>query len=308
VSSTFEREPGWYADVDAPPHRRYWDGGEWTEHRRLRRAALARSLLVALITRAAPERGGALARAVSSAQVGALRGGMPILGGLAKGIALAADGFPLTSVHAYDTVRGSLEVPMQEALRRSLGAGGVLFDVGASIGFFSLLGARLVGPTGSVVAFEPVPVQAEALRRNVAVNGWASIEVIEAAAASQTGAEILRLRQDAPVWSHLARYAPGAPGIDLAIEAVAIDDLVADGRVPAPSVVKLDVEGAELEVIEGMRQTLTRHRPILVCELHGTAPEFVDAMTEAGYRVTNLDGPAPLQEAGPNPRCVLEPA
>jgi hypothetical protein len=64
-------------------------------------------------------------------------------------------------------------------------------------------------------------------------------------------------------------------------------------------VIKIDVEGSELDALEGMRRTLERHRPVVVCELHETNSGFVELMGSLGYLVENLDGPEPVLEAGP---------
>jgi hypothetical protein len=82
---------------------------------------------------------------------------------------------------------------------------------------------------------------------------------------------------------------------------------VAAGRVPPPAVVKIDVEGAELAVLEGMRETIRRHRPAIICELHDTHREFVAFMEEAGYRLINLEGTIPVGEAGASAHALALP-
>jgi FkbM family methyltransferase len=101
-------------------------------------------------------------------------------------------------------------------------------------------------------------------------------------------------------WSHLAstgRHADVREEIDVAV--VSIDELVAAGTIPPPDVLKIDIEGAELQAIAGMRMTLERHRPAIVCELHDTNARFCALMDELGYVTTNLDGPQPVAAAGP---------
>ena len=70
---------------------------------------------------------------------------------------------------------------------------------------------------------------------------------------------------------------------------------------------KIDVEGAELDVIAGMTRLLRDARPIVVCEMHGRNAEFCAAMDAAGYRVTNLDGPEPVAEADVNVHALCTP-
>jgi hypothetical protein len=100
-------------------------------------------------------------------------------------------------------------------------------------------------------------------------------------------------------WSKLEDYGehPGTQEV-IEVQLVAIDDLVANGSVKPPTVVKIDVEGAELAVLQGMRRTLAEHRPAVICELHGTHDEFVAFMDEQNYRLINLEGTIPVREEG----------
>jgi hypothetical protein len=67
------------------------------------------------------------------------------------------------------------------------------------------------------------------------------------------------------------------------------------------------VEGSEIDVIQGMRETLARHRPTLICELHETNEAFLAAMDEAGYRAVNLESPEPLGGAPMSVHALAEP-
>ena len=87
------------------------------------------------------------------------------------------------------------------------------------------------------------------------------------------------------------------------VRAIALDDV--EG--PPPALVKIDVEGAELEVLAGMSRLLREARPLVVCEMHGLNAEFCAAMRAAGYAVSNLDGPEPVDEAGENVHALCTP-
>lgn len=227
------------------------------------------------------------------------RAPVPIAGGLAHLLYVSTADLPLDHAHAGLIVRGTLEPPVQEALRRLLAPGDVFYDVGANIGFFTILGARLVGPQGRVVAFEPVPACARAVGRNIALNRFAHAEIREEAVGAAGGRARLLVVREAS-WSHLAstgRHADVRDEIDVTV--VSIDELVQAGAIPPPDVLKIDTEGAELQAIAGMRATIERHRPAIVCELHDTNAQFAALMDELGCTTTNLDGPAPVAGAGP---------
>jgi len=227
------------------------------------------------------------------------RAPVPIAGGLGHLLHVSTADLPLDHAHAGLIVRGTLEPPVQEALRRLLAPGDVFYDIGANVGFFTLVGARLVGPEGRVVAFEPVPWCARAVGRNIELNGFAHAQIQQRAVGAADGRARLLVVGEAS-WSHLestGRHADVRDEID--VEVVSIDSLVGAGTIPPPDVLKIDTEGAELQVIEGARETIARHGPAIVCELHDTNAAFVALMDELGYAATNLDGPAAVLDAGP---------
>ena len=227
------------------------------------------------------------------------RAPVPIAGGLGHLLYVSTADLPLDHAHAGLIVRGTLEPPVQEALRRLLAPGDVFYDIGANVGFFTLVGARLVGPEGRVVAFEPVPWCAHAVGRNIELNGFEHAQIREEAVGAADGSARLLVVGEAS-WSHLestGRHADVREEIDVTV--VSIDSLVAAGTIPPPDVLKIDTEGAELQAIAGARETIARHRPAIVCELHDTNAAFVALMDELGYVASNLDGPAPVVDAGP---------
>lgn len=164
-------------------------------------------------------------------------------------------------------LRGDYERPVQEALAVMLKEGDVFFDVGANIGFFANLAARFIEPAGAVYAFEPVPENAQMIYRNAKLNHFDNIWIFTIALSSATGAEELLL----------ARYAGGAvlksAGVppdrsgSLMVETSTLDDFLQRPGVSAPDVVKIDVEGAEEDVLHGMADTLRRCAPKLILEV-----------------------------------------
>src|SRR5215218_2287703 len=115
------------------------------------------------------------------------RAPVPVAGGLGHLLYVSTADLPLDHAHAGLIVRGTLEPPVQEALRRLLAPGDVFYDVGANVGFFTLVGARLVGEGGRVVAFEPVPWCAHAVGRNIELNAFAHAQIRAEAVGAQDG-------------------------------------------------------------------------------------------------------------------------
>lgn len=225
------------------------------------------------------------------------RGEVGVVGGLALGLRFPARALPPGHAHTRQLLRGELEVPVQEALRRTLAEGGTLWDVGANVGFFALLGARLVGPAGRVVAWEPVTAVAEHARE-AALRSGLEVEVREEAVGAAVGAEDLLVTGDAST-SHLAARGNVAGTTRVRVPVTTLDTALAAGA-PPPDVVKLDVEGSEGDVLRGASALLADVRPTLVIELHDTATEVCDLLDAAGYVAERLDGPGAPSAAPPH--------
>ena len=228
--------------------------------------------------------------------------------GYAGGLAFDMHHLPISHAHVGSIAGGNLESAVQEAMVRHLGRGAVFYDIGANLGFFSLLAAHLSGLSeGRVYAFEAAPDNVTAICRNAELNQVPNIEVIGKAVAASSGRGRLQVVDDQS-WSKLVEYGahPFTERV-IEVEMVAIDDLLEAGALPPPAVVKIDVEGAEIAVLEGMRRTIERHRPAIICELHDTHAEFVALMQNHGYRLINLEGTIPVAEAGASAHALALP-
>jgi FkbM family methyltransferase len=202
---------------------------------------------------------------------------------------------------------GTSEPLVQKTLARLLTPGTVLYDVGANVGFFTILGARLVGPTGRVIAFEPLPDNVAVLRHNVALNAFDNVTVFECAVARASGTAELRLAAE-PTWAKLsAEGAAAAPGDSLRVRVVTIDELIDAGTIPPPALLKIDVEGAELDVLAGMSRALALHRPVMLCEMHGTNRAFGALMRGLDYDIEVLEGAGRVELAAWNVHALARP-
>lgn len=187
---------------------------------------------------------------------------------------------------------GLAEEAVQDALRTHVRPGSVFYDVGANVGFLSLIAARLTGPQGRVVAFEPVPDTLQQLRRNLEINGFTNVEVVGAAVGDAPGRARLQVEKTSQT-SHLASLSgmgTGEVAGEIDVEVVTLDQFIADGQ-PAPDVVKIDIEGAEVLALRGMQRLLATHRPTIICEIHGTLGAVVEALHDHGYATQQLADP-----------------
>lgn len=195
-----------------------------------------------------------------------------------------------------DFLDGSYEAVVQTTIAEHLSDGSVFYDIGANIGFFSLLAAPIVGPRGAVYAFEPVPGNASSIRHTAQLNRLPNIEVFEEAAGERSGRAQLVLTH------HIGGAALSSASspldmigvIDVAV--TALDDAIANRGLRPPSLVKIDVEGAELQVLRGMTNTLTADRPTILYEVDDATAEGLARKREAiraflrssGYSSTDL--------------------
>ena len=237
----------------------------------------------------------------------AANGRVRISFGLAEDTYLSTAHFDLAGAQSHAVLRGLHELMVQEAMRRTLAAGSIFYDVGANIGFISLVGARLVGPTGRVISIEPEPDNVAAIRAHAALNEIDTITVIAAAAAAETGpADVIGVRDT--LWTRLAEV--GEHPLErerLTVPGVRLDDLVYEQGLDPPDVVKIDVEGGELQVLAGMTRLLRERRPVIIAEMHGKNVAFCELMRAAGYTIVNLDGPEPPERAGDNAHLLAQP-
>jgi FkbM family methyltransferase len=181
---------------------------------------------------------------------------------------------------------GTWEPEVQETLAAILEAGSTVYDIGAAAGFYTLMAARRVGANGRVIAFEPFPENVRLTRRNLNLNGVDNVDLLETAVGAAVGTSMMVDEADAAVSVHLT-VAADEGGIE--VDVTTIDHLVAQGRIPPPDLIKMDVEGAEIEVIQGATDTIATHGPTLLVEVHGNWDEFDRAIEKLGYRYEGIE-------------------
>lgn len=168
-----------------------------------------------------------------------------------------------------------------------------MIDGGANIGLVSLLFSGWVGPSGRVLSFEPTPAAAAQLRKNLELNGVGNVELVEAALAGSD--EPADLIVDMDVSNQLMRGA--VAGHEIArVAATRLDDVAGD---EAFALAKLDLEGAELEALDGARELLETGRlEVILLEaaghqlrrLGGTRTGLLDLLDRHGYAFAHYDG------------------
>lgn len=201
---------------------------------------------------------------------------------------------------------GLYEPPVTRLMQQHLPRGGTAIDLGANWGYFTLLAAAATGPAGAVFALEPDPRQFAALTANVAMNQMAHVAALQVAASAREGRVSLSGYDEGDTNRGVSRLAdPAAGGRRFDVAATSVDALTSGS--PGVDVVKIDVEGAEDLVLEGMSRGLTarRYRAVIL-ELHpeilrgkGIDPaSCISTLQASGYRGWTIDtGPAAYRRA-----------
>ncbi|HLG12625.1 MAG TPA: FkbM family methyltransferase [Dehalococcoidia bacterium] len=196
-----------------------------------------------------------------------------------RGMRLSMRGFERPSF-----ALGTYERHVVALLRRFVRPGFVAYDVGSHIGYLTLVLSRLVGDSGHVYSFEPDPANLSALSRNVRINGISNVTLVGRAVTDrETSLRFAAFRYS--LVNHIAGKNEPADASLITVPATSLDHFVYEENGDVPAVIKLDVEGAEADVLRGARRLLAEARPILIAEVRAGEiwREIADLLRENGY-------------------------
>lgn len=202
-------------------------------------------------------------------------------------------------------VTGSYEKEQTGLMVALVAAGDTVLDVGAHTGYYTVLASHLVGRSGRVHAFEPDPRNAGFLRRHVRINGCDNTVVEEVAVAARAGTH----RFGGGSGSGTARLQSDG-GLEVSV--VTLDEYCRRGGLH-PTLIKVDVEGAEAEVLRGAADLLRRHRPTLLLSTHGPEvhAECLSLLGDLGYGAEPVGGVDPTTAdellCTPHPGQAIDP-
>lgn len=181
---------------------------------------------------------------------------------------------------------GNYELKKVCEFEKNIKKGDVVFDIGAQSGFYTLLAAELTGKDGRVFSFEPFPKNIFYLKKNLEINNCKNVDVIEMAVSDKNG--IINFKEGEDNFTGRISDEGG-----LRVKAAAIDTLMADGKLSPPNLMKIDVEGAELSVLQGARLTLGEYHPLIFLAIHrfneNIHKDCCDFLMGMGYKLKSLD-------------------
>lgn len=205
---------------------------------------------------------------------------VPILQGPLKGMKWIA------GASTHGCWLGSYEADKQLVFAQTIQPGMTVFDIGANVGFYSLLASRLVGVGGHVDAFEPLPRNIDLLKRHLSINRVENATVWPNAVADTHGCSDFVVAQS-PSMGHI-----GGDGDQvISVEMISLDEVADEGRLRSPDVIKCDIEGAEVEFLTGAKELLKRAMPIIFLATHGPDmhSKSCELLWSFGYELEPLD-------------------
>jgi FkbM family methyltransferase len=201
---------------------------------------------------------------------------LPIVQGPARGIRwLVGSGMPNFWLGTYEREK-------YELFYKELSAGKVVYDIGANTGIYTVLACRSVGASGRVFAFEPATMNLFYLHENIRANQFVNCEVVPKAVSNSDGTVQFELSGE-PCLGRIS-----ADGL-LRVPSTSLDSFVSTGK-PMPHLLKIDVEGAEYDVLTGARRVLLQARPTIFLATHGenVHAECTSMLEKLGYTLHYL--------------------
>jgi FkbM family methyltransferase len=203
-------------------------------------------------------------------------------------------------------LQGFFEREVNAFIRSALKPGEVFFDIGANVGCYTLQAAGLVGPQGRVFSFEPDPQVFEILQANIGLNSLAQVHALNLALGNRAGTLPFYRAAAGPFANalgsvHRSSWHDGGGAVNVKMDQ--LDDVAPEFGLTRLDLIKMDVEGAEYEVIAGAERTLAAHRPRIVMEINLHAAEasgwkpiqMVSRLRGWRYRIQCLDEAGSLQ-------------
>lgn len=183
---------------------------------------------------------------------------------------------------------GSYEFEKQQQFIAKIQPGDVIYDIGAHVGFYTLLSAHLTGNQGHVVAFEPYPPNMHFLSQHVALNHLKNVTLVLKAVSDTAGQTLFEVAESSSM-GHLSPE--GSSTKSITVDVVALDPFVAEADLPLPDVLKVDIEGAEFNFLLGAKQLLRTRALKIFLATHGheVHKKCLAFLHDIGYQLRSLE-------------------
>ncbi len=166
---------------------------------------------------------------------------------------------------------GSYEVVESYLFSQMIRPGFIVLDIGANIGQYSMLASKLVGESGRVFAFEPVPANFNRFRNHISLNDLKNVVACQLAVWHESTTVNLGLHESNDIEKNNGSFAIGGSVSNVNAQSVVIDEFIDNNHIDRVDFIKMDIEGAEGYAIRGMIKTLKRDKPPILMELNRDA-------------------------------------
>ncbi len=188
-----------------------------------------------------------------------------------------------SGVHGYWL--GVYELYKQRAISACCRHGMVAYDIGCHVGFYTMMFAKLSGKEGRVYAFEPNTINLNYLKTHIEINSIDNVTILPIALSQSGGHKFFNETRNS-FTGHISDN-PTA----LMVPTDSIDNLIDKKLIEPPNIIKIDVEGAELDVLHGARAAIRKYNPIIFVAIdnHDNKDYIYDFLKDMGYVIDCLD-------------------
>jgi FkbM family methyltransferase len=196
-------------------------------------------------------------------------------------------------------VNGTYEPETSAFMRSLIKEGMIVFDVGAHVGYYTLLAAERVGSTGHIYAFEPEPENFKLLVKNVESNGFRNVTCVNMAVSDGSGVTTFYVNREGSDLHSLVNHSSDRGGAEIQIRTVSLDEFASSVPLKTVDAVKMDIEGTEALALAGMSRLLSQSpslsivfefAPALIRNCGRDPIDVLEDLLDRGIRVSAIDG------------------
>ena len=185
---------------------------------------------------------------------------------------------------------GTYELDKQVLFSKYIKSGMTVYDVGANVGYYSLLASLVIGMEGKVFSFEPLPENISYLKKHIELNNLKNVKVIDRA----VNDKFSKLRftfGDNRSAGHISNEG------EIEIETTSLDEFIKEGN-PLPDLIKMDIEGAEYDALVGAKELVKTKKPVIFLATHSNElrAKCLKLLTDHGYTISSIDN-KPIEES-----------
>ena len=187
---------------------------------------------------------------------------------------------------------GNYEYEKRIIFEKLISPGSIVFDIGANVGFYTLVASYLVGKEGKIYAFEPLKRNIAYLKKHLQLNKITNVEIFEVAVTNFTGTANFA-ETESPAEGHLDKNG------NIIVPTTSLEEIVRKQNLPYPKFIKIDIEGAELNALKGAKEILIKEHPTIFLSTHGKEihTKCCEFLKSLNYKLEPINKKEPIEES-----------